>query len=158
MLNTLTLGGGREIYAELHHDGSVVLAVNLSWKAIREGLLGEAPEEALLLHQDFVGECCRDLAAVAVELARRLRVDSALYLTAAIAAAAPAASLAVVVSEYGGCELLSVCCTEVSGGVRERVLSVGLWGWERGFWGRMGDLGGCCSLGWMAGARPGGRG
>ncbi|MCX4538976.1 ATP-binding protein (plasmid) [Streptomyces sp. NBC_00841] len=102
VLNTLTLGAGREIYAELHHDGSVVLAVNLSWKAIREGLLGEAPEEGLLLHQDFVGECCRDLAAIAVELARRLRVDSALHLTAAIAAAAPAASLAAVVSEYGG--------------------------------------------------------
>ncbi|WP_405890401.1 hypothetical protein OG612_41725 [Streptomyces sp. NBC_01527] len=101
VLSTLTSGGGREIYAELHHDGSVVPAADLSWKAMREAVPGEVPEECLVLRQDVVGACCQDLAAIAVELARRLRVDSVLHLTAAIAAAPPAASPAPVICEYG---------------------------------------------------------
>jgi hypothetical protein len=55
VLSTLTLGGGREIYAELHHDGSVVPAADLSWKAMREAVPGEVPEECLVLRQDVVG-------------------------------------------------------------------------------------------------------
>ncbi|MFJ3106512.1 helix-turn-helix domain-containing protein [Streptomyces sp. NPDC086835] len=103
VLNTLTLGGGREIYAELHHDGSVVLAANLSWKAIREDFLGEAaPEWEALVHQAFLGACCRDLAATAQELGRRLRVDGVLHLTATIARSGPGSGLAPVVIEYGG--------------------------------------------------------
>ncbi|MGY4920444.1 hypothetical protein ACWD9K_35625 [Streptomyces sp. 900116325] len=97
VLSTLTSGGGREIYAELHHDGSVVPAADLSWKAMREAVPGEVPEECLVLRQDVVGACCQDLAAIAVEPARRLRVDSVLHLTAAIAAAPPAP----VICEYG---------------------------------------------------------
>ncbi|EMF56546.1 hypothetical protein SBD_2107 [Streptomyces bottropensis ATCC 25435] len=31
---------GRKIYAELHQDGSAVLADNLSWKALRSGRKG----------------------------------------------------------------------------------------------------------------------
>ncbi|MFE4960748.1 helix-turn-helix domain-containing protein [Streptomyces sp. NPDC056653] len=103
VLNTLTLGAGREIYTELLHDGSVVLAVNLSWKAMRKGLREERLAEGLLpVYQEYVGACCRDLAATALELALRLRVDSVLNLTATIAATAPSMPLAPVVSEYGG--------------------------------------------------------
>ncbi|OEJ22160.1 hypothetical protein AR457_40515 [Streptomyces agglomeratus] len=103
VLSTLTLGVGREIYAELHHDGSVVLAANVSWKAIREDFLGDAaPDGEVLVHQGFLGACCRDLAATSQELARRLRVDSALHLTATIAPSAPGQALAPVVTEYGG--------------------------------------------------------
>ncbi|GAA3482053.1 hypothetical protein GCM10018966_065850 [Streptomyces yanii] len=38
--------------------------------------------------------------------------------------------------------------------MREWGLSVYSRGWERGFWDRMGDLGGCCSLGWVTGGWP----
>lgn len=76
---------GREIHAELHHDGTTVLAANLSWKALRPDALAQAPEGCLLLHQDFTEACCQDFAAVALELARRTGVDSA-----------------PVVSEHGG--------------------------------------------------------
>ncbi|MFE3906320.1 helix-turn-helix domain-containing protein [Streptomyces sp. NPDC059153] len=102
VVQTLTLGTGREIHAELHHDGTTVLAANLSWKALRPDALAEAPEGSLLLHQDFTEACCQDFAAVALELARRTRVDSALHLTAVIASSTGSAPLAPVVSEHGG--------------------------------------------------------
>ncbi|MCX4791821.1 hypothetical protein OG369_38845 [Streptomyces sp. NBC_01221] len=93
---------GREIYAELHHDGTTVLAVNLSWKALRDQALQEAPEGSLLLHQDFTRACCEDFTAVSLGLARRAGVDSALHLTAAIATSTGSAPLTPVVSELGG--------------------------------------------------------
>lgn len=34
VLNTLVLRGGREIYAELHHERTVLLAADLSWHAL----------------------------------------------------------------------------------------------------------------------------
>lgn len=80
-----------------------MLAANLSWKAIREDFLGDAaPDGEVLVHQAFLGACCRDLAATAQELGRRLRVDSALHLTATIATSALGRALAPVVTEHGG--------------------------------------------------------
>ncbi|MEU9062452.1 ATP-binding protein [Streptomyces sp. NPDC048430] len=102
VLQTLTLGMGREIYAELHHDGTTVLAANLSWRALRGQALEEVPEGSLLLHQDFTGACCEDFTALSLDLARRAGADSALHLTAAIASSTGTAPLTPVASEFGG--------------------------------------------------------
>ncbi|MER5466873.1 ATP-binding protein [Streptomyces sp. NPDC002668] len=94
--------GGREIHAELHHDGSVILAANLSSEALQGDFSGDRPPgEVLLVEQAFTGACCRDVVTTAHELARRLRLDSALHLTATIATAAPSV-LAPVAPEFGG--------------------------------------------------------
>ncbi|ATW46663.1 hypothetical protein [Streptomyces peucetius] len=86
VLNTLSLGGGREIYAELHHDGTVVLAVNLSWHARSRQDASEVTTPGILVHQDYLGACCRDLCTLTSELARQLRLDSGLLLYAAVTA------------------------------------------------------------------------
>lgn len=87
VLSTLCLNAGREIYTELHHDGSIVLAVNLSWRALRDAH-GEGGGEAtgLLVDTDVVGAACRDTLALARELARHQGVDSSISATVAIAA------------------------------------------------------------------------
>ncbi|MFB8027251.1 MULTISPECIES: helix-turn-helix domain-containing protein [unclassified Streptomyces] len=102
VLQTLTLGMGREIYAELHHDGTTVLAANLSWKALRGQALDEAPQGSLLVDRGFTRACCEDFTALCLELARRAGTDSALHLTATIASSTRSAPLTPVVSEYGG--------------------------------------------------------
>lgn len=102
VLQTLTLGGGREIYAELHHDGTTVLAANVSWNALRGQALEEAPEDSLLVHRDFTRACCEDFTALCLELARGAGTDSALHLTAAITSNTRSTPLTPVVSEYGG--------------------------------------------------------
>ncbi|MGY0055009.1 nSTAND1 domain-containing NTPase [Streptomyces sp. LZ34] len=87
VLNTLSLRAGRGIYAELHHDGTVLLAANLSWQALRNNQRAdELASLGVLVHQDYLGACCRDVCALTSELARHLRLDSGLLLNAAIAA------------------------------------------------------------------------
>ncbi|WP_445283699.1 hypothetical protein [Streptomyces sp. DSM 118148] len=59
------------------------------------------------MSEDFIGACCRDLTTTARELARRLRVDSALQLTATLTAITPAPTptppaLVPVVTGFGG--------------------------------------------------------
>ncbi|MEU7474159.1 ATP-binding protein [Streptomyces sp. NPDC044984] len=89
VLSTMPQGGGRETYAELHHEGTVVLAANLSWQSLRNNLRGDEPVPfGLLVHQDYAGACCRDLGVLASELARYLRLDSNLLLKATITATA----------------------------------------------------------------------
>ncbi|MFI5740947.1 hypothetical protein ACIA9I_21575 [Streptomyces anulatus] len=100
VVQTLTLRLGRGIHAELHHDGTTVLAADLSWHALRGQQ--EAPEGSLLLNQDYTRTCCEDFTALAAELARRAGIDSALHLTAAIASSTASAPLTPVISEYGG--------------------------------------------------------
>ncbi|MFF4590504.1 helix-turn-helix domain-containing protein [Streptomyces sp. NPDC001388] len=89
---------GRGVYAELHHDGSMVLAADLSWKALRGGPAG--PEATgILVDADVVGAACRDTLVLVRELARRLGVDSAIPVTVAIATAEPA-PMTPIVTEY----------------------------------------------------------
>ncbi|MGJ3562012.1 hypothetical protein ACR6C2_42720 [Streptomyces sp. INA 01156] len=87
VLSTLSLRGGREIYAELHHDGTVLLAANLSWHALRNNhRADELASLGVLVHQNYLGACCHDVCALTSELARHLRLDSGLLLNAALAA------------------------------------------------------------------------
>ncbi|MEV6476994.1 ATP-binding protein [Streptomyces sp. NPDC051657] len=85
VVQTLGRRLGRDIHAELHHDGTTVLAADLSWDARRGRALQEAPEGSLLLSQDYTMACCQNFTALARELARRTGADSALHLTATVA-------------------------------------------------------------------------
>ncbi|MFC9818145.1 helix-turn-helix domain-containing protein [Streptomyces virginiae] len=96
----LPMGRGRGIYAELHHDGSTVLAVDLSCNAMRGSGEEDASVPAILVDADVTGAACRDVLALAQELARHLRVDSTLHITMAIVTAEPA-PLTPVVTEHG---------------------------------------------------------
>ncbi|MEV6117723.1 ATP-binding protein [Streptomyces sp. NPDC052109] len=85
---------GRPVYAELHHDGSTVLAANLSWKALRDPAGLETT--GILVDADVVGAACRDVLALAHDVARQLGVDSSVSVTAVIATAEPAPLMPVV--------------------------------------------------------------
>ncbi|GGT02698.1 hypothetical protein GCM10010206_76650 [Streptomyces cinerochromogenes] len=107
VLSTLLLPGAREVHAELHHDGTVLLAANVSWNAARHLVAGDLPDAGVAVSQDFIGACCRDLTTTAWELARRLRVDSALQLTATLTAVpssptTPPPALVPVITAFGG--------------------------------------------------------
>ncbi|MFE4492471.1 hypothetical protein ACFRKD_08425 [Streptomyces niveus] len=100
VFSTLLLRMGREIYTELHHNGSTVLAANVSWKALRGDGVADPALKDILVDADVVGAGCRDALALALELARRLGVDSTVHVTTVIVTAQPA-PLAPVVTEYG---------------------------------------------------------
>lgn len=103
VLSTLSLGIGREIHAELHHDGTVVLAANLSRHALRRQDADEAATPGVLVRQDYLGACCRDLCTLTSELARQLRLDSGLLLHATVTAGTPKTVplIPVVMDPYG---------------------------------------------------------
>ncbi|MET8816453.1 ATP-binding protein [Streptomyces sp. NPDC004549] len=84
VLHTLSLGSGREVYAELHDDGTVVLAANLTWRSSRDRFYADDLPYGLLVYQDTLDACCRDLCVLASQLARHLRLDSTLLLHATI--------------------------------------------------------------------------
>ena len=100
VFSTLPLHMGREIYTELHHDGSTVLAVNLSWKALRADDMADPAASGILVDADIVTASCRDALALAHELARHLGVDSSVNVTATITTAEPT-PLIPVITEYG---------------------------------------------------------
>ncbi|MBG7696624.1 hypothetical protein HCJ76_00540 [Streptomyces sp. MC1] len=107
VLSTLLLPGAREVHAELHHDGTVLLAANVSRRAARHLPADDIAEEGVAVSQNFIGACCRDLCTTAWELTRRLRVDGALQLTATLAVVTPfsttsPSALAPVVTGFGG--------------------------------------------------------
>jgi len=107
VLSTLLLPGAREVHAELHHDGTVLLAANVSWHAARKLATEDLPDAGAAVSEDFIGACCRDLTNTAWELAHRLRVDSALQLTATLTAVTPSPTtpppaLVPVVTDFGG--------------------------------------------------------
>ncbi|MFD4413492.1 helix-turn-helix domain-containing protein [Streptomyces sp. NPDC058476] len=84
VLNTLSLRAGREAYAELHDDGTVVLAANLTWSSSRDLLRPDDLPFGLLVHQHTLDACCRDLCVLASQLARHLRLDSSLLFHATV--------------------------------------------------------------------------
>ncbi|MFC6060895.1 hypothetical protein [Streptomyces pratens] len=100
VFSTLPLRMGREIYIELHHDGSTVLAVNVSWKALRDDDMADPATTDILVDVDVVGAGCRDALALAYELARHLGVDSSVNITMVVATAEPS-PLVPVITEYG---------------------------------------------------------
>ncbi|MEV5355771.1 ATP-binding protein [Streptomyces sp. NPDC052693] len=100
VFSTLPLRMGREIYTELHHDGSTVLAVNLSWKVLRTEDMADLRTSGPLVGVDILGASCRDALVLAHELARHLGVDSAVNVTATITTVDPE-PLTPVVTEYG---------------------------------------------------------
>ncbi|MGI5372577.1 hypothetical protein [Streptomyces iakyrus] len=107
VLSTLLLPGAREVHAELHHDGTVLLAASVSWHAAHHLAAEDLPDTGVAVSEDFIGACCRDLTNAAWELARRLRVDSALQLTATLAVVTsspttPTPALVPVVTGFGG--------------------------------------------------------
>ncbi|AIR96037.1 hypothetical protein [Streptomyces glaucescens] len=107
VFSTLLLSGAREVHAELHHDGTVLLAANVSWNAARNLATDDIPDAGIAVSQDFIGACCRDLTTTAWELARRLRIDSALQLTTTLTAVTPSSTtpppaLVPVVTGFGG--------------------------------------------------------
>jgi hypothetical protein len=99
VFSTLYPSLGRGVYAELHHDGSMVLAANLSWRALR-GDPADPEVTGILVDADVVGAACRDTLAFARELARHLGVDSPTPVTTAIATAEPA-PMTPIVTEHG---------------------------------------------------------
>ncbi|WP_159765064.1 AlbA family DNA-binding domain-containing protein [Streptomyces sp. HM190] len=98
VFSTLHPSLGRGVYAELHHDGSMVLAADLSWKALR-GDPADPDARGILVDADVVGAACRDTLALTRGLARRLGVDSLIPVTTTIATAEPA-PMTPVVTEY----------------------------------------------------------
>jgi hypothetical protein len=100
VFSTLPLRTGRGIYSELHHDGSTVVAVNLSWKALR-GDVADPAAHGILVDADVVGASCRDTLVLAQELARHLGIDSTVHITTAIVTA-ESAPLTPIVTEYSG--------------------------------------------------------
>ncbi|MFG3007408.1 AlbA family DNA-binding domain-containing protein [Streptomyces calvus] len=85
VLSTLGLRAGRETYAELHDDGTVVLAANLTFRTSRDHFRDDDHLPAgLFVHQDTLDACCRDLCILTSQLARHLRLDSSLLLHATV--------------------------------------------------------------------------
>lgn len=85
VLSTLGLRAGRETYAELHDDGTVVLAANLTFRTARDHFRDDDHLPAgLFVHQDTLDACCHDLCILTSQLARHLRLDSSLLLHATV--------------------------------------------------------------------------
>ncbi|MCM1943487.1 ATP-binding protein [Streptomyces sp. G3] len=80
--NNLESPINREVITELHYDGTVVMAANLSF--IREVEEPPSPGDDLPVSERLVTACCFDFVATAQEQQRKLRLDSTLQLTAAI--------------------------------------------------------------------------
>ncbi len=82
--NNLQSPMNREIITELHYDGTVVMAANLSF--IRAGGGEELPgqDDVLQVSERLVTACCYDFIATAQEHQRKLRLDSTLQLTSLI--------------------------------------------------------------------------
>ena len=80
--NNLQLPANREIITELHYDGTVVMAANLSY--VREYQEPPGQDDVLGVSERLVTACCFDFVATAQEQQKKLRLDSTLQLTAEI--------------------------------------------------------------------------
>ncbi|WP_030597092.1 hypothetical protein [Streptomyces rimosus] len=96
--SSLELPMGREIVIELHHDGTVVIAANVSWLRGRE----EPPAETddLPVPERLVETCCYDLVTTVQELQRKLRLDSTLQITAALTTPSGPRAMAPLTSAF----------------------------------------------------------
>ncbi|MGQ4517350.1 RNA-binding domain-containing protein [Streptomyces sp. DW26H14] len=71
-------------YAELHDDGSLVVAANLSWSLHRERIADLPEHEHVLVCDELVRLSCVDALVMAQSLASHLRIDGIYQLTASI--------------------------------------------------------------------------
>ncbi|AJE38689.1 AlbA family DNA-binding domain-containing protein [Streptomyces nodosus] len=97
--NNFELPMNREVITELHYDGTVVMAANLSFIREREEPPGQ--DDALPVSERLVTACCFDFIATAQEQQRKLRLDSTLQLTAAIISPDGPRALAPLTSTWG---------------------------------------------------------
>ncbi|MEV5084731.1 hypothetical protein AB0K74_40200 [Streptomyces sp. NPDC056159] len=97
--NNLESPINREVITELHYDGTVVMAANLSF--IRESEEPPGQDDALPVSERLVTACCYDFIATAQEQQRKLRLDSTLQLTAAIISPDKPRALAPLTSTWG---------------------------------------------------------
>ncbi|MFI7415579.1 hypothetical protein ACIBU0_43835 [Streptomyces sp. NPDC049627] len=90
----------REIITELHYDGTVLMAANLSFiREAGEELPGE--DDVLRLSERLVTACCYDFIATAQEHQRKLRLDSPLQLTASITSPDKPRAMTPLTSTWG---------------------------------------------------------
>ena len=73
----------RESYVELHHDGSLVFAVNLTQFTLRDG---EAPSPGVgIINPDVVEAAYVDLEALVLQVLRTGRIDSPMRVQVSVA-------------------------------------------------------------------------
>lgn len=89
---------GRPVFVELHHDGTTVLAADLSWKALErlEGTIVTCP-----VRVDVVASAAFDAVALAAEFRRALLDDSASDVTALVVAPDCREPFVPVITEMG---------------------------------------------------------
>jgi schlafen family protein len=73
----------REARVELHHDGSFVLAVNLSQRTLRDW--SQRPPAAAVVNVDVVEQACVDLEAMVLQVLRAGRIDSPMRVQISVA-------------------------------------------------------------------------
>jgi len=73
----------RESYVELHHDGSLAFAVNLSQFTLRDGK--DPPPGVAVINPDVVEQACVDLEALLLQVLRTGRVDSPMLVQVSVA-------------------------------------------------------------------------
>ncbi|MFI1890701.1 helix-turn-helix domain-containing protein [Streptomyces jumonjinensis] len=99
MCSTLELSYNREIITELHHDGTVVMATNLSWLRDVEEPPGEDGD--IPVYERLVDACSHDLVATVQQLQRSLRLDSTQQMTATITTTGKPRALAPFTDVHG---------------------------------------------------------
>ncbi|MEV1049292.1 ATP-binding protein [Streptomyces sp. NPDC049916] len=86
--STMEIDYNRNSLVELHHDGTVTLATNVSWyppSSVRQGFAEEAGVvDALPVSQRVVTAACDDFLITIQELQRKLSLDSTQQITATI--------------------------------------------------------------------------
>lgn len=90
-------------YAELHDDGSLVVAANLSWSLDRDReRIPDRPEhEHVLVGEELVRLSCVDTLVMAQSLGGHLRIDGIYQLTASITTPAGLPMVPVITQPYG---------------------------------------------------------
>ncbi len=87
----------REARVELHHDGSFVLAVNLSQRTLRDW----PPQPgAAVVNADVVEQACVDLEAMSLQVLRAGRIDSPLRVQVSVTSEGNL-PLRIAVREFG---------------------------------------------------------
>ncbi|GAA3017706.1 AlbA family DNA-binding domain-containing protein [Streptomyces fulvorobeus] len=104
--STMEIDYDRSSMVELHHDGTVTLATNLSWRPASEEERGFAQEagvvDALPVSQRVVAAACGDFVTIVQELQRNLRLDSTQQITATIYASDGPQALEARTAHFGG--------------------------------------------------------
>ncbi|MFJ9891605.1 helix-turn-helix domain-containing protein [Streptomyces sp. NPDC091287] len=112
--STMEIDDNRNSMIELHHDGTVTLATNVSWRPYAEeqrSLAEEGVNEALPVSQRVVAAACGDFVTIVQELQRKLRLDSTQQITATIYASDGPGALEARTADFGGGREVAPPCT-----------------------------------------------